>query len=33
MNILTIKLNEQFTKSNELEATIRDNMKSIGYEF
>ncbi|MCX6134748.1 MAG: class I SAM-dependent DNA methyltransferase [Ignavibacteriales bacterium] len=33
MNALTTKLAEQFTKSSELETTIRSNLKSIGYEF
>jgi type I restriction enzyme M protein len=33
MRELTTTLAEQFAKSNELEATIRKNLKSIGYEF
>lgn len=33
MNALTAKLAEQFAKGNELEKTIRDNLKGIGYEF
>jgi len=33
MNALTAKLAEQFAKGNELEITIRKNLKSIGYEF
>jgi len=33
MNDLTIKLADQFAKSNELEVTIREKMKNIGYEF
>ncbi len=33
MKALTKKLTEQFTKSAELEKAIRDNLKSIGYEF
>jgi len=33
MNALTSKLAEQFTKSDELKKTIRENLKSIGYEF
>jgi type I restriction enzyme M protein len=33
MNVLTAKLAEQFAKGNELEAIIRKNLKSIGYEF
>ena len=33
MSALTTKLAEQFAKSNELEGTIRKNLKSIGYEF
>lgn len=33
MNALTTKLAEQFTKSSELEGTIRKNLKGIGYEF
>jgi len=32
MNNLTSKLAEQFTKGNELEKTIRENLKRIGYE-
>lgn len=30
---LTAKLAEQFAKDNELENTIRENLKGIGYEF
>lgn len=33
MKALTSKLAEQFTKGNELEKTIRENLKGIGYEF
>ncbi|MDP1624439.1 MAG: class I SAM-dependent DNA methyltransferase [bacterium] len=33
MNALTTKLAEQFTKGAELEKTIRQNLKGIGYEF
>jgi type I restriction enzyme M protein len=33
MNALTSKLAEQFAKGNELEKTIRENLKGIGYEF
>ena len=33
MTTLTTKLAEQFTKSSELENQIRENLKSIGYEF
>ena len=33
MNALTAKLAAQFTKGNELEKTIRENLKRIGYEF
>ncbi len=33
MNALTTKLAEQFAKSNELQKTIRENLKGIGYEF
>jgi len=33
MNALTAKLAAQFTKGNELEKTIRENLKGIGYEF
>jgi type I restriction enzyme M protein len=33
MKALTSKLAEQFTKGNELEKTIRENLKRIGYEF
>lgn len=30
--MLTSKLAEQFAKGNELEKTIRENLKGIGYE-
>ncbi len=33
MNTLTAKLAAQFAKGNELEKTIRKNLKGIGYEF
>jgi len=33
MKILTNKLAEQFARGNELEKTIRENLKGIGYEF
>ena len=33
MSALTAKLAEQFAKGNELEKTIRENLKGIGYEF
>lgn len=33
MKALTSKLAEQFAKGNELEKTIRENLKGIGYEF
>jgi type I restriction enzyme M protein len=33
MKALTTKLAEQFAKGAELEKTIRDNLKGIGYEF
>ncbi|MCX9026117.1 MAG: class I SAM-dependent DNA methyltransferase [Candidatus Methanoperedens sp.] len=33
MNALTTKLAEQFAKGNELEKTIKENLKGIGYEF
>ena len=33
MNALTAKLAEQFAKGSELEKTIRENLKGIGYEF
>lgn len=33
MNALTAKLAEQFAKGAELEKTIRENLKGIGYEF
>ena len=33
MKALTTKLAEQFAKSSELEKTIRENLKGIGYEF
>jgi type I restriction enzyme M protein len=33
MQTLTAKLAEQFAKDNELENTIRENLKGIGYEF
>jgi type I restriction enzyme M protein len=33
MQALTAKLAEQFAKGNELEKTIRENLKGIGYEF
>jgi len=33
MQALTSKLAEQFAKGNELEKTIRENLKGIGYEF
>ena len=33
MSALTVKLAAQFTKGNELEKTIRENLKGIGYEF
>ena len=32
MKTLTAKLAEQFAKGNELEKTIRENLKGIGYE-
>jgi type I restriction enzyme M protein len=33
MNALTAKLAEQFAKGAELEKTIRENLKGIGYGF
>ena len=33
MNTLTAKLAEQFARSDELQKTIRENLKGIGYEF
>ena len=33
MNNLTVKLAEQFTRSDELQKAIRENLKGIGYEF
>jgi type I restriction enzyme M protein len=33
MNALTAKLAEQFARGNELQNTIRENLKGIGYEF
>jgi type I restriction enzyme M protein len=33
MQTLTAKLADQFAKDNELENTIRENLKGIGYEF
>ena len=33
MQNLTAKLSSQFAKDNELENTIRENLKGIGYEF
>jgi type I restriction enzyme M protein len=33
MQILTSLLSEQFAKDNELENTIREQLKGIGYEF
>lgn len=33
MQTLTAELAEQFAKGNELEKTIRQNLKGIGYEF
>lgn len=33
MKALTSKLAEQFAQSNELETTIRENLKGIGYGF
>jgi type I restriction enzyme M protein len=33
MNALTAKLAEQFAKGDELQKTIRENLKGIGYEF
>ena len=33
MQTLTIKLSAQFAKDEELENSIRENLKSIGYEF
>jgi type I restriction enzyme M protein len=33
MNVLTTKLAEQFARGSELEKTIRENLKGIGYEF
>ena len=33
MNTLTAKLAEQFARGRELEKTIRENLKGIGYEF
>jgi len=33
MGTLTFKLAEQFAKGSDLEITIRDNLKGIGYEF
>jgi len=32
MNALTAKLAEQFSKSSELEKTIKVNLKSLGYK-
>ena len=33
MNVLTTKLAEQFARGSELEKSIRENLKGIGYEF
>ena len=33
MQGLTLTLSEQFAKGRELEQTIRENLKGIGYEF
>jgi type I restriction enzyme M protein len=33
MNALTAKLAEQFAKGDELQKTIRENLKGVGYEF
>jgi len=33
MNALTAKLAEQFARGDELQKTIRENLKGIGYEF
>lgn len=33
MNSLTAKLSEQFVRGDELQKTIRENLKGIGYEF
>ncbi len=33
MNVLTTKLAEQFARGSELEMSIRENLKGIGYEF
>ena len=33
MNALTSKLAEQFSRGNDLEKTIKENLKGIGYEF
>ena len=33
MNVLTTKLAEQFARGSELEKTIRESLKRIGYEF
>jgi type I restriction enzyme M protein len=33
MNVLTAQLAEQFTRGNELQERIRENLKGIGYEF
>ncbi len=33
MNAMTAKLAEQLAKGAELEKTIRENLKGIGYEF
>ena len=33
ISALTTKLAEQFAKGHTLEAEIRENLKSIGYEF
>lgn len=32
-NILTSQLTEQFSRGNELQQRIRENLKAIGYEF
>jgi len=33
MSALTTKLAEQFARGSELEKSIRENLKGIGYEF
>ena len=33
MNSLTSRLAEQFVRGNELEKSIRENLKGIGYDF